>query len=217
MLGILAELEAELRERRRADRHRAFLRVRVGKRRESAQPAGVAVARNRVALVSEQPVEPARAQRVPGGSGRRGGVLDDGEQLAERDLLLLLGTSDQVGLARGGRVGGVAPGDEAPALVVQRRGDGERSCAELLALPVLVEHGESCLRGAQRQLVAAPFDACREEHVLERVLRVHELLDDEPRLAGLAQPVEPFAVVSAAAPSSAARSSSSCGRVKRSA
>ena len=67
--------------------------------------------------------------------------------------------------------------------------------AELLAVGVRVEHREPRLRRAQRHLLAAERHARAEDRVLERVLLLGELGGDDAGLAGLAQPVEPLALV----------------------
>src|SRR5439155_1323752 len=67
--------------------------------------------------------------------------------------------------------------------------------AELLPVRVLVEHGEPRLRRAERQLVALPRDPCGEDPVFELVVFLGDLHRREAGLAGLAQPVQPLALV----------------------
>src|SRR3954471_9740563 len=74
----------------------------------------------------------------------------------------------------------------AEPFVVNRRRDLVGEAAELVAVLVAAEHGELCLRRAQRQLLALELDPRRQDRVLERVLACGQLGRDEPGLAGLA-------------------------------
>src|SRR5205807_1164584 len=60
---------------------------------------------------------------------------------------------------------------------------------------VVVEHRELRLRGPQRHLLVLERDARRKDRVLELVVALGELGRDQPTLTGLAQAVEPFALI----------------------
>ena len=67
--------------------------------------------------------------------------------------------------------------------------------AELVALLVIRQDGETRLRGSQRHLLALVGQARGEDGVLELVVLLGQLGGDQPAFAGLPQPVEPLAVV----------------------
>jgi hypothetical protein len=67
---------------------------------------------------------------------------------------------------------------------------------ELVALVVVRDHRKTRERRAKRQLLALEGQACGEDRVLEFVVLLGQLGGDEPTLTGLAQPVEPLALVS---------------------
>ena len=93
------------------------------------------------------------------------------------------------------RVELLAGAEELEPLVVERRRGVAVDAPELLAVGVLGQHGEAGLRAAQRHLLAAEGDARGQDLVLERVLALGQLARDQPALAGLAQPVEPLALL----------------------
>ena len=92
-----------------------------------------------------------------------------------------------------------------------------KQLAELLAVGVLVQHGELRLCRAQRQLLVAERQPRGELAVLQLVLALDQLGGDDPALADLAQPVELLPLVSRPPRSSASHSASSWSRVNRSA
>ena len=67
--------------------------------------------------------------------------------------------------------------------------------AQLVALAVGVEHRQPRLRGPERHLLVLPFDARRQDLVLQRVLALGQLGADDAALAGLAQSVEALELV----------------------
>ena len=153
--------------------------------------------RDVVALGAEQLLEPALAQAVVRVGRGAAGRVEHALELVQRDPLLLRVPRDRVGLARELGLERLAGREQLAAVVVEARADGVRERAELVAVAVAGQHRELRLRGAQRQLLAAPVDARGEDPVLELVLPRRELGGDDPRLAGLAQPVEPLALVAA--------------------
>ena len=130
--------------------------------------------------------------RAVDGLARRG---ERALEVAQRDLLLLFDPRDRVGLARELGLELFRGGDQLESVVVEVGGTERLQLAELLAFPVVGEHRELRLRGAERQLLALPRHARAEQRVLERVLSLGELGGDDPGLAGLAQAVEALALV----------------------
>src|SRR5207247_1463554 len=173
----------------------ALLRVRRVERREPAQVRDVVRARNRRALRAEQGVEPPVAKPRVGARRRLGRRDERALELAQRDPLLLLVARDRVRLARqlGLELFG-RPQEVEPVGIELGRAVGlER--AELLALAVVVEDREPSLGRAQRELLAAIGHPGGEDRVLDRVVPLGELGEEEAGLAGLAEPVEPLALV----------------------
>src|SRR6185436_4837699 len=64
------------------------------------------------------------------------------------------------------------------------------------ALLIVRDHGKTSERRTKRQLLALEGQARGEDRVLELVVLLGQLGSDEPALTGLAQPVEPLALVS---------------------
>ena len=82
-------------------------------------------------------------------------------------------------------------------VVVEAGGRVGRAGAQLLAVGVGLEHGELRLCAPERELLALELDAGREDGVLELVLALGELCGDQAGFTGLAQAVEPLAVLAA--------------------
>src|SRR5262249_47977246 len=81
------------------------------------------------------------------------------------------------------------------ALLVERRGRRLVDLSERLALAISVEDGELRLRRAQRDLLGLERHTGSEDRVLELVVTFGELGRNEPAFAGLAQPVQPLALL----------------------
>jgi hypothetical protein len=191
----LVQVEPDRRQRGDADLDGALLRVRLLERREPAQIARVVRARHLVALRAEQLLEPALAQSVVGACGRTGGRGERTLELLERDPLLLGVARDRVGLAGQLRLQRLARREQLPPVVVEARVRRVRERAELVAIGVAGEDGEPRLRRSQRQLLAAPIDARRQDPVLELVLARGQLPGDQPGLARLAQAIQELALL----------------------
>src|SRR5207248_325231 len=116
-------------------------------------------------------------------------------ELAQRDALLLLVAGDRVRLARqlGLELLGRAQEVEPVGIELGRTIGLER--AQLFALLVVGQDREPRLCRAQRQLLAAIGHPSGEDRVLDRVVPLGELGEEETALAGLAEPVEPLALV----------------------
>src|SRR6266511_563086 len=66
---------------------------------------------------------------------------------------------------------------------------------ELLALAIVRDHRQPCLGGAKRQLFVLERDPGSEQRILELVGLLGKLRGHDPALTGLAQAVEPLALV----------------------
>ena len=116
-------------------------------------------------------------------------------QLAQGDLLLLLVPRDRVGLFRQVRIELFVGPQQLEPLFVEGGRPAPVQLAELVALRIVGEDREPRQRGAKRQLLPLEVHARCENLVLELVVLLRELSGDEPALARLAEPVEPFAPV----------------------
>src|SRR5438105_4851025 len=190
-----AQVEAELFERADADLGRAFLRVCRLEGREPAHVRRVEARRDLVALVAEQPLEPARAESRERSCRLVARRVEREREPAERDPFLLRVTLDRVADLRvvGGQL--FAGTDERERVVVEARHRLGLDLSERLAVAVVGQHGEPRLRISQRHLLALEGDALGEDAVLELVLALRELGRDETPLAGLAQAVQQLTVV----------------------
>jgi len=156
-------------------------------------------ARHLFAVGAEQPVEPALAKLRVGVRRRLGRRDERALELAERDALLLLVPRDRVGLARELGLELLGRAQQVQPVRVELGGALGVELAELLALLVRLEDREPRLCRPQRQLLAPVGDPRGEDRVLERVVALRELGEEEPGLAGLAQPVEALALVAVGA------------------
>ena len=192
---LVREVEAEVRERVHAHLDGAILRVRALERRQPAHVRDVERGRSRLALVAEEPLEPAVAQdRVVAGA-LVAGLGELGGELAQRDSLLVLVALDRVGDS--GEVGRelvLVAQEVAPALV-ELRGSVGLDVAELVTVAVLGHDRELRLSRTQRHLLALERDALGQDRVLELVLALGELLVGHTALAGEAQPRDPLPLV----------------------
>ena len=192
------KVEAELRERRQADGHRPLLRVRAGQRGEPSNVGDVSRRGLVLALLAEDPVEPALAQVAVGGVDRHGGLLEHAGEAVQVDLLSLGAATNRILDARELRLERLPGLEERQALVVEARRGLDDGRAEPVAARVLVDHGERGLRRAQRHLLAAVLDTAGEDRVLEGVQPVGELGHDDAALARVAEPGEAFPFVAVA-------------------
>ena len=132
----------------------------------------MAARRLRVALRAEDAVEPAVAHAVVR-VGRHVGRSDERAlELAQRDRLLLVGARDRIGLAGDVDLQLLGDGEQLEPVRIELRRLRPLEVAELLTVCVRIEHGETRLRGAQRQLLALEGHARADERVLERILLV---------------------------------------------
>ena len=175
---------------------RALLRVRRLERREPAHVRAVERRRHVVALGAEQPVEPALAQLAPSASSTAALAAASVCSSSRSEICFssslratFSAIAGQLGLER------LALRQQLERGRVERRRRVRLERAELLAVGVVVEHGELRLRVPQRHLLALPRDARGEDLVLELVLRLGELSGGETAFAGLAEAVEPLALV----------------------
>ncbi len=196
MFGSFVHVEAERRERLHADLDGALLRVRRLERREPAHVGDVERRRPLLALVAEQPLEPARPELLP---PLGGGVARGRERLlepAQRDRLLLLVARDRVGLA--GELGLellAGRAQQLEPLVVEAAEASPCELAQLVAVAVVGQDRELRLRGPERKRLGAELHPRGEDRVLELVLAGAQLDLDEAGFARLAQPVEALALV----------------------
>ena len=151
--------------------------------------------RSRLALVAEEPLEPAVAQdRVVAGA-LVAGLGELGGELAQRDSLLVLVALDRV--RDSGEVGRelvLVAQEVAPALV-ELRGRVGLDVAELVTVAVLGHDRELRLSRTQGHLLALERHALGQDRVLELVLALGELLVGHTALAGEAQPRDPLPLV----------------------
>ena len=190
----------------------ALLRVRRLERREPAHVGDVVRRRHR-------PRAPGRAAGRTSARGAashaavaaRCGRIERALELAQRDPLLLLVARDRVGLAGDLGLELLARAEQVEPLGVElgRALGLERRRAPRGRRTPSSTASRAC---AERSGSSSPLQrhARGEDRVLERVLALGELGRDEPALAGLAQPVQPLALVVRPRPSSASRSASSC-------
>ncbi len=121
MFGIAVELEPELADGLDADVDRAILGIRRLERRQPPQPADVGTRRKLCTVGAEQPLEPALAQPRVRVVDRVGRPVENGLELAQRDLLVGLVARDRVSLARERALEIVAGDEQSPPLVVEAR------------------------------------------------------------------------------------------------
>ncbi len=192
---VAFQVEAELLQSGHADLDRTLPRVCGLERRQSAHIRAVVRRRRLLTVVPEQAVEPLRAQprvRLAGiGTRLRQGALE----LVERHLLLVLAAFDGIGDARELALERLPLREQVEPALVELGVAFRLELPQLLALPVRVEHGEPGLRGTERQLLALPRDAGREDPVLELVVLLGDLRRREAGLTCLTQPKETLALV----------------------
>jgi hypothetical protein len=194
-VGNRGHIEAERLDGRHAHVDRALLRICRLERRQPAQVVHVRIRRQRVALRPEELLEPCVTQTAVRLGRRIRGGDEHLLELPQRDRLLLLVARDGIALTRELALELLAGDHQRQAVAVEAGRLGTLQLAERLAVRVGVEHGEACLRRAQRHLFAVERDTGAEDRILERVLLLRELGRDETALARLAQPVEPLPLV----------------------
>jgi hypothetical protein len=149
-----------------------------------------------LAVRPEQPLEPAFAHRDERTFDLVARRSEDRLELAQRDLLLLLVTSDRVGLLGQVRLELLVRAQQFESLLVELGRLLPVQLTELVALLVIRDHCKTRERRAKRQLLTLEGQARGENRVLELVVLLGQLGGDEPTLTGLAQPIEPLALVS---------------------
>ena len=189
------EVEAEAREALEADGNGPLLRVGVGERRQPSQVGDVVGGGLRLVLLTENPVEPALAERPVRGVLLACSAAEGVGERVDVDRLAPRASPDGIGVAGELRVEGLRGGHQLLAVVVEAGGGVGSQVAQLVAVAVLVEDGEHRLRGAKRERLAAEIDARSEELVLEAVGALGDLGDDDPAEARLAEAVQALALV----------------------
>src|SRR5204862_3255215 len=149
----------------------------------------------RLALGAKQALEPGLAQLQEGGLDLLARGAQHGLELAKRNLLLLLRARYGVRLVRQLGLELLVFAQEREPLLVQLGRLAPVELAQLVAVLVVRQHRELGECGAQGQLLAFEGHPRREQRVLELVLLLGELCGDEAAFAGLAQPVQPFALL----------------------
>ncbi len=148
-----------------------------------------------LALVAEQSLEPAVAERRVRAGALVARLLEPFREVAERDALLLFvarhGIRDSGELAR---ERALVSDQLTPALVELGRGV-RLELAQLVAFGVVGEDGQLRLCRPERNLLALERDSRRENRVLELVLALGELLVGDAGLALEAQAEDPLVLV----------------------
>src|SRR4029078_3945610 len=111
-------------------------------------------------------------------------------------LLLHLVTGNRVRLVDQVRLELLVRAQQFEALLVELGRLLSVQLTELVALLIVRDHGKTSERRTKRQRLALEGQARGEDRVLELVVLLGQLGGDEPALTGLAQPVEPLALVS---------------------
>ena len=153
--------------------------------------------RLRVALGTEQALEPFLAQRDESGLDLLARAVEHGRQVAHRDLLLLLVPSDRIGLCRELGLELLVGADQVEPVGVERGRSFAIDRRELVAVAIALDDRELRLRRPQRDLLALEVDARGQDRVLELVVSLGELRRDDPALACLSEPVQPLPFVAA--------------------
>ena len=191
---LAGEIEAEPREGLEAHRDGALLRVEAGERRHAADVGDVVGRRLGIALLPEDPVEPALPQRRVGVVLPAGGVVERGGEPPEVDLLELGAAGDRIRLLRELGVERLRAHEELEPPLVQECGRVGGELSELLAVGVLVEDRERGLSRPERHRLAVELDPLREGLVFEPVDELRKLEHRDAACAGLLQPEEALSV-----------------------